>query len=195
MSTYNERLQQICAVEEFCVPALVGRDEMRDRLDDIATMFDWSLSRVTVSVYLCLYLNHSPFSFLPYCSEAKNTFLKKMMASMIQKWKWTIIHASYWVLREIDCTCTFGESQITPAILPTYLHGTEASLRVCLWFPRWLGDTPRCAQPSLQHSDVFPNWSKSLPWNSCSSHQRSQLLPRPAGMPSKGLILSWNWRF
>ena len=29
-----------------------------------------------------------------------------MTASMIQKWWWPIIHASYLLLREVDCSCT-----------------------------------------------------------------------------------------
>jgi len=42
----------------------------------------------------------------------------------------------------------------------------------------------RCTQSSLQRTEVFSNSSQSLPWYSCTSHQRSQLLWRPAGMPS-----------
>jgi len=53
---------------------------------------------------------------------------------------------------------------------------TEASLRVYLLFLHWFGDTPRCTQHSLQHSNVFLNSSQSLPWYSCTSNQRSQLL-------------------
>jgi len=53
---------------------------------------------------------------------------------------------------------------------------TQATLRVCLWFPRWFGDTPRCTQRSLRRSDVNPNISQSLPSYSCISHQRSQYL-------------------
>jgi hypothetical protein len=41
-------------------------------------------SVVNSSVYLCLYLNHFPFSLLPYCSKAINTILKKMVPSIIQ---------------------------------------------------------------------------------------------------------------
>jgi len=52
----------------------------------------------------------------------------------------------------------------------------------------------RCTQSSIWCSEVFPNLSQSLPWYSCTSDHRSQLLWWPAGMPSKSLILSWNWR-
>jgi hypothetical protein len=34
------RLQLLCAVDELCVPAVVGPDEMGDLVDDIETMFD-----------------------------------------------------------------------------------------------------------------------------------------------------------
>jgi hypothetical protein len=37
---YKERLQLLCAVDELCVPAFVGPDEMGDLVDDIETMFD-----------------------------------------------------------------------------------------------------------------------------------------------------------
>ena len=43
------------------------------------------LGQVIVSVYLRLCLNQSPFSLVPFCSKAKNTMSKKMIASMIQK--------------------------------------------------------------------------------------------------------------
>jgi hypothetical protein len=35
-----ERLQQVCAVNELCVPAVVRHDEMEEVVDDIDTMFD-----------------------------------------------------------------------------------------------------------------------------------------------------------
>jgi len=50
----------------------------------------------------------------------------------------------------------------------------------------------RRQQCSLQHSEVFPNLSQSLPWYSYASHHRSQLLGRPAGMPTYGLFHSCN---
>jgi len=37
---YTERLQLLCAVDELCVPAFVGPDEMGDLVDDIETMFN-----------------------------------------------------------------------------------------------------------------------------------------------------------
>ena len=52
----------------------------------------------------------------------------------------------------------------------------------------------RCTQSSLWRSKMFSKFSQSLPWYSSTSHQRFQLLRRPAVMPSYGLILSWNWR-
>jgi hypothetical protein len=39
-SKYKERLQLLCAVDEICVSAFVGPDEMGDVVDDIDTMFD-----------------------------------------------------------------------------------------------------------------------------------------------------------
>ena len=53
---------------------------------------------------------------------------------------------------------------------------SQASLRVCLWFLHWFGDTARCTQSSLWGSDVFPNLTQSLPWYTHTSHQRTQLL-------------------
>jgi len=40
ISKYEERLQLLCAVDELCVPAFVGPDEMGEAVDDIDTMFD-----------------------------------------------------------------------------------------------------------------------------------------------------------
>jgi hypothetical protein len=37
---YKECLQLLCAVDEFCVPAFVGPDEMGDLVDDIESMFN-----------------------------------------------------------------------------------------------------------------------------------------------------------
>jgi len=50
----------------------------------------------------------------------------------------------------------------------------------------------RCTQSSYQWSKIFPNLSQSLPWYFCTSHHWSKLLRSPVGMPSEGLILSWN---
>ena len=57
-----------------------------------------------------------------------------------------------------------------------------------------LPGAPRCTQCSLRHSEAISNLSQLLPLHSCTSHQRSQLLRRPAGMPSYTLIPSWHWR-
>jgi len=46
-----------------------------------------------------------------------------------------------------------------------------------------------------RQSQVLPNILQLLPSCSVTSHQRSQLLRRPARIPSYGLILCWNWRF
>jgi len=40
ISKYKENLHLLCTVDELCVPAFVGPDEMRDGVDDIDTMFD-----------------------------------------------------------------------------------------------------------------------------------------------------------
>jgi len=37
---YEDRLQLLCAVDELCVPAFFGPDEMGDLVDDIQTIFD-----------------------------------------------------------------------------------------------------------------------------------------------------------
>jgi len=40
ISKYKERLQLLCAIDELCVPAFVGPDEMGDGVDDINIKFD-----------------------------------------------------------------------------------------------------------------------------------------------------------
>jgi len=40
ISKSKEHLQLLCAIDELCVPAFVGHDEMGDGVDDIDTMFD-----------------------------------------------------------------------------------------------------------------------------------------------------------
>jgi hypothetical protein len=40
ISKFKERLQLLCAVDELCVPAFVGSDEMGVEVDDIGTMLD-----------------------------------------------------------------------------------------------------------------------------------------------------------
>jgi len=39
-SKYKEHLHLLCAVDELCVPASVGPDEMGAVVDDIDTMYD-----------------------------------------------------------------------------------------------------------------------------------------------------------
>ena len=68
------------------------------------------------------------------------------------------------------------------------------ALRLVTSAPRLVASTPGCTHSSLRRTKVFPNLSQSLPWYCCTSHWRSQLLRRPAGMPSYSLILFWNWR-
>jgi len=41
---------------------------------------------------------------------------------------------------------------------------------------------PKWTQCSPLHSEVFPDLSQSLPWYTCTSNQKSQLLRRPAGL-------------
>jgi len=40
ISKHNERIQLLCAVDELCVPAFVGPDEMGEVVDDIDTLFE-----------------------------------------------------------------------------------------------------------------------------------------------------------
>jgi len=54
------------------------------------------------------------------------------------------------------CSCTSGESQITPAVLWMNIHKNLASLRVSLGFPHWLGDSPRCSQTFHNRSHGAP---------------------------------------
>jgi len=37
---YKQRLQLLYTMDQFCVPKLVGPDEMGDKVDDIDRMFD-----------------------------------------------------------------------------------------------------------------------------------------------------------
>jgi hypothetical protein len=62
--------------------------------------------------------------------------------------------------------------------------GVSSALPGALWH----------TESSLWRSEVLPNLTPSLPLYACTSHHISQLLWRPAGMPSPNLILSWNWR-
>jgi len=154
-----------------------------------------SLSRDIISVQLHLCLNHLCFSLVPYSRKAKNTMLKKMIASMIQKWQETIIHTLYLVFRDINSSCSFRDSQIMPAV-------------------RWMNidDKLDISQRLLvipvlvwRHPQVHPKFSPVVwcvselititPWYSCTHHLRSQLLQRLAGIPFLGLILSQNWHF
>jgi len=41
ISNYKERLQLVCAIDELCIPAFVGPDEMGEVVDDVDTMFHW----------------------------------------------------------------------------------------------------------------------------------------------------------
>jgi len=50
------------------------------------------------------------------------------------------------------CSCTSGESKISPAVLRMNIHKNPASLRVSLGFPPLLGDSPRCSQTVHNHS-------------------------------------------
>jgi len=59
--------------------------------------------------------------------------------------------------------------------------------------PRLVTSTPRWSQACCRCSQVISSFSQSHPWYSHTSYQRSQLLTWPAGMPSYGLTLSWNW--
>jgi len=88
-------------------------------------------------------------------------------------------------------------SSALPGLLPALPHLSPALADFSPALPDLLPTlpgAPRCTQSSLQCSEVFSNISQSLPWQSCTSQQRSQLLRKPARMPSYGLILSWNWR-
>jgi len=41
LSNFKVRLQLLCAVDELCVPAFVGPDELGEVVDGIDTMIDW----------------------------------------------------------------------------------------------------------------------------------------------------------
>jgi len=62
------------------------------------------------------------FLWCPWNSKAKHITLKKMIVSMIQTWQWTIIQGSYWLLGEINWSCTFQEFQIKSPFLQLSLH-------------------------------------------------------------------------
>ena len=62
IQNYKEHLQLLCAIDELCVSALVGPDEMGDLVDEIETMFDWyhsnCLARLLFWFYLLSFLYH-----------------------------------------------------------------------------------------------------------------------------------------
>ena len=95
------------------------------------------------------------------------------------------------------CTCSIPGA---PAAFPKKMFFPDCSTviwgapRHVMSAPKLVAGSPRCTQSSLRCTEVFPNQSQPLSWYSCTSHRRSQLLWRPAGMPSYSLILSWTWR-
>jgi len=74
------------------------------------------------------------------------------MASMIQKWWWTIFHESYLLLREVDCTCTSEESQITSAVLWMNIHNNPGISQSLFVIPALV----------RRHSQVHPKFSPAL---------------------------------
>jgi len=54
------------------------------------------------------------------------------------------------------CSCTYGESHITPTVPRMDIHKNPASLRVSLGFLHLLGDSPRCSQTFHNHSHGAP---------------------------------------
>jgi len=71
--------------------------------------------------------------------------------------------------------------------------GTPRCSKACHQRFHLLAGAPRCTQSLLRPTEVFSNLLQSLPLYCCMRHQSFQLLRRPAGMPSQGLILSWIW--
>jgi hypothetical protein len=118
---------------------------------------------------------------------------------------WTI-SSSYDFQVHLDhsrCTCSIPGA---PAALPkmmlipdssTVIRGASRLVagapRLVTGTTRLLASTPRCTQSSLWRTEVFPNLSQSFSWYSSTTHCRSQLLQRPAGVPSYGPILFWTW--
>jgi len=117
-------------------------------------------------VYLCSWFNPSSCSLVPEYSEVKNTMFKKMIASMIQKWWWTIIPASYSPLREIDAIGTCRQSQITSRPLNTYCDDLRH-------LPQFVGDfcvslvtrwaAPKVLSGALMYSPTYPRHSHGTP--------------------------------
>jgi len=93
--------------------------------------------------------------------------------------------------------------ELHPALLPEIRCRSSALSAVSLALPvmsmAHLDISPvlphglRCTQSSLRCCIVFRNLSSLLPLSSWTRPVRSQLLLRPAGLPTYGLILSWNW--
>jgi hypothetical protein len=50
-------LQYLCAVDELCIPAFVGPDEMWEVVDDMDTMFD----KYHLTIWLCYCFNEPAF--------------------------------------------------------------------------------------------------------------------------------------
>jgi len=78
--------------------------------------------------------------------------LKIMVTSMIQKWYWTIMHASYSPLREINCSWTSREYKITPAVLRINFYKTPV-----------ISQSFFVISPLVRrHSQVYPKFSLAL---------------------------------
>jgi len=86
------------------------------------------------------------------CSKAKDTMSQEMTASMIQRWQWRIIHASYSLLREIDCAGISGESQIMPPLFGMIIHKNPAISQRLFVIPMLV----------RRHSQVHPTFSLAL---------------------------------
>ena len=86
-----------------------------------------------------------------------------------------------WLPAHLDMSPALRD--LSPALLDLSPVLPDSSLALPGWLPAH-PDAPRCTWSSLRCSEVFPNLTKSLQWYFCTSHQRSQLLWRPAGMPS-----------
>jgi len=112
----------------------------------------------------------------PQCSDANNRMLNEMLVTIVwlSSWYWTIIYASY-----VEGILI---AHVHPENLRNCLQSfewislrTQASLRVSLWFPHWLGDSPRCSQicHNCSHGGPVP-----VRWEPSYSERRPECIPR-----------------
>jgi hypothetical protein len=136
----------------------------------------WLCSWVSVLVYLCWFLNLSPFSFVWLMEHGAKYNVEEDDSS----------YDSEVIMNNNPCMIFAGEGTRLHMYIrsdKSRLQSSEltcirilASLIVWLCFCHWFRDTPSCTQRSPWCSDLRPNLSQSLRLYSSTSYQTSLLL-------------------